>query len=138
MRYVIAPDAALRLLAERAVVPPQVRLVAPTLLRSQVLAELYAASRQGAFDRAEARRRLDHLRALDIRLLGDRVQQARAWDVAERLDWPDTLMAEYLALTLLQADAFVTLNDALARAAAAIVPVASYARMLAGERPAPH
>jgi hypothetical protein len=57
----------------------------------------------------------------------------RAWDVAARLGWADTLQAEYLALTLLQADAFVTLDAELARVAAGVVPVASYARMLAGD-----
>ncbi len=136
MRYVIAPDAASRLLAERAAPPPHARLLAPTLLRSQILAELYAAARAGAFDRIEARQRLDHMRRLDIRLLGDRVLQARAWELAERLGWADTFMAEYLALTQLQADALVTLDAGLARVAAPIVPLASYAQMLAGDPPA--
>lgn len=130
MRYVIALDTALHLLGERIVVPAQVRLVAPTLLRSQVLAEVYGAARRGAFGRAEGRARLEHMRALDIRLLGDRVLQARAWDIAERLGWADTLTAEYVALTLLQADAFVTLDDRLARAVAGIVTLASFEEML--------
>jgi predicted nucleic acid-binding protein len=133
MRYVIAADVALRLLAERAGVAPPGRLVAPTLLRSQVLSGLYGAVRAGAFGRGEARARLAHLRGLGVRLLGDRVLMDRAWDVAARLGWADTLQAEYLALTLLQADAFVTLDAELARVAAGVVPVASYARMLAGD-----
>jgi predicted nucleic acid-binding protein len=64
------------------------------------------------------------VRGLRIRLLGDRVLQRAAWRIAERLDWPDTATAEYLALTELQGDAFVTLDAALAREVAGIVPLA--------------
>ncbi len=135
MRYVIALDAALRLFRERATVPADVRLFAPTLLRSQAVAHLFVAAGQGAIDRAEARAQLDHMRALGIRLLGDRVVQKFAWDFAERLGWGDTFTAEYLALTKLQADALVTLDPALARAARTLVPVASYAEMLKGQHP---
>jgi hypothetical protein len=74
------------------------------------------------------------MRSLYIRLLGDRVLQKVAWDFAERLGWEDTFTAEYLALTKLQADAFVTLDPALAQVAATLVPVASYEEML-GVRP---
>jgi predicted nucleic acid-binding protein len=135
MRYVIAPDTALRLLGERTAVPAPTRLVAPTLLRSQILSELYGAVRRGKFGRAEGRARLDHMRTLDIRLLGDRVLQRLAWDIAERLGWADTLTAEYLALTKLQADAFVTLDADLALAVDGIVPLASFEQMLAGQAP---
>ena len=85
MRYVIALDAGLRLVRERARPHPETRLVAPTLLRSQAVAHLDAAARRGKIDREEARARLDHMRALDIRLLGDRVLQSFAWSFAERL-----------------------------------------------------
>jgi predicted nucleic acid-binding protein len=130
VRYVIALDAALRLFRERATVPAETKLVAPTLLRSQAVAHLYAAARRGEIDRDEARAQLDHMRALNIRLLGDRVLQQFAWDYAERLRWEDTYMAEYVALTKLQADALVTLDPGLARAAGSLVPVASYEEML--------
>lgn len=132
MRYVIALDTTLRLLRERAVVAAQTRLVAPTLLRSQVLADLYGAARRGEIGRAEARARLNHMRALNIRLLGDRVQQAHAWDIAERLGWADTLTAEYVALTKLQADAFVTLDAGLARAVEGVVKLASFEDLVTG------
>ncbi|MEV7355459.1 MULTISPECIES: type II toxin-antitoxin system VapC family toxin [unclassified Kitasatospora] len=123
-KYVIAPAVALRLAGERAVIPQEHRLLAPTLLRSQVLSLLYQAVRQGGLTRAEADRRLDYLRALRIRLLGDRVLQSTAWGIAERLGWPDTLDAEYIALTRLQADAFITLDLEVARAAEELVAVA--------------
>jgi predicted nucleic acid-binding protein len=139
MRYVIALDAALRLFRERATMPGDTKLVAPSLLRSQAVAHLYAAARRGEIDRAEARAQLDHMRALNIRLLGDRVLQNFAWDFAERLGWEDTLTAEYVALTRLQADAFVTLDPDLALAAGTLVPVVSFDEMLSGRnsQPAP-
>jgi predicted nucleic acid-binding protein len=62
---------------------------------------------------------------MPIRLLGDAVLRRRAWDLAEELGWADTYDAEYVALTQLQADAFVTLNADLARRLAGIVPTAT-------------
>ncbi|HXG75187.1 MAG TPA: hypothetical protein VNJ53_01320 [Gaiellaceae bacterium] len=49
----------------------------------------------------------------------------RAWDLAERLGWPETYVAEYVALTQLQADAFVTLDADLARRLEGLVPTAT-------------
>lgn len=124
-RYVIGPDAALRLAAERTAIGPGHRLVAPTLLRSQVLSMLYQAVGRGEMTRAEAHARLDYLRGLRIRLLGDRVPQAAAWKVADPLGWDDTLAAEYVALARLRADALITLDGSLAEAAKGVVPMAS-------------
>jgi hypothetical protein len=44
--------------------------------------------------------------------------------VADQLGWPDRLDAEYVALTHLQADAFITLNGQLAEAVKDPVTVA--------------
>jgi predicted nucleic acid-binding protein len=130
-RFVIGPDVALVLAERAAVVPGRHRLLAPTLLRSQVLAQLFAQVRAGALTRTQAERRLDHLRRLRIRLLGDRVLQRLAWQFAETLGWPDTFVAEYLALTRLQADALVTRDAALAHAAGALVTCATLEDLLA-------
>jgi len=124
-RFVIGPDVALRLAAERRTGGTH-QLLAPTLIRSQMLTELYGAVRRGDLARKDAERRLDHVRSLRLRLLGDRVLQRNAWEIAEQLSWPDTHTAEYLALTRLQADAFVTLDGELAAAAQGVVPVAPY------------
>jgi predicted nucleic acid-binding protein len=123
-RYVITPDVALLLARGRTLVPEQHRLLAPTLLRSQVLSLLYRSVRAGEISTTEANALLDHVRALGLRLLGDRVLQREAWRVAERLGWTDTFMAEYVALTLLQADALVTLDEDLARSVASVVTTA--------------
>lgn len=125
-RYVIGPDVALRLAREEAVLPDEHRLLAPTLLRSQLLSLLYRAVRRGELTGKEAERHLDYVRALRMRLLGDRSLQSVAWRIADQLGWPDTFDAEYVALTRLQADAFVTLDEELARAAAGLVPVAPF------------
>jgi predicted nucleic acid-binding protein len=123
-RYVIGPDVALRLAADRAEVRSEHQLVAPTLIRSQLLSSLYRSVRRGELTRRDAGQRLDYFRGLRVRLLGDRVLQHDAWTVAERLGWDDTLDAEYVALTKLQADAFITLDDRLAEAVRDLVPVA--------------
>ena len=124
-KYVIGVDVALRLASDGTVPGGDHKLLAPTLLRSQVLAQLYQAVGRGELTKQDASRRLDHVRALHIRLLGDRVLQNTAWKVAERLGWPDTYDAEYVALTQLQGDALVTLDHRLAGAARELVKVVS-------------
>lgn len=128
-KYVIGVDVALRLAAEEAVVAAEHQLLAPTLLRSQLLSELYRAVGRGELTKKDAGRRLDHVRGLKLRLLGDRVLQNTAWKVAEQLGWPDTYDAEYVALTQLQADAFVTLDEKLAAAVKDLVTVAPFAAL---------
>jgi predicted nucleic acid-binding protein len=123
-RYVIGPDVALRLAHDEAVIPDRHHLLAPTLLRSQVLSLLYRAVRNGEMTKKDADRRLDYVRALRIRLLGDRVLQSAAWKIADQLGWSDTLDAEYVALTRLQADAFITLDARLAQVVKGLVVVA--------------
>lgn len=123
-KYVIGPDVALRLAEERATIRDEHRLLAPTLLRSQVLSSLYQAVQQGGLTKQDAEARLAYLRGLRLRLLGDRVLQSVAWSIADQCGWSDTFDAEYVALTRLQADALVTLDRRLARAVDGIVPVA--------------
>ena len=105
-------------------VPPDTALVAPTLLRSDALAALYAEAQAGRIPREEAAARLDRLRALRIRLLGDRVAQAWAWRIADALGWDDTRPAEYVAVAKLQADVLITDDAELAEAAQAWTPTA--------------
>jgi predicted nucleic acid-binding protein len=124
-RYVIGPDVALRLAQLKGVVPTKHQLLAPTLIRSQVLAQLYGQVRRGELDRKTAERQLDHLRGLRLRLLGDRVLQRVAWQIAEQFGWPDTFVAEYIALTQLQGDAFICLDSELSRTVSGTVSVAT-------------
>jgi predicted nucleic acid-binding protein len=89
-----------------------------------MLSLLYQAVRQGEMTKKDADRQLNYVRALRIRLLGDRVLQNLAWRIADQLGWPDTLDAEYIALTTLQADAFITLDAKLAHAVKGLVMLA--------------
>ena len=123
-RFVIAPEVALRLAHDEVVIAEEHQLLAPTLFRSQVLSLLYRAVRNREMTKKDADRQLDYVRSLRIRLLGDRVLQDVAWKIAAELGWPDTLAAEYVALTQLQADAFITLDDDLAHAVKGVVPTA--------------
>lgn len=130
-RYVIDPGVADRLARDQAVIGEGHEILAPTLLRSQLLTLLYQAVRKGELTKKEAEQRLDYVRALRIRLLGDRVLQNVAWTIADQLRWPDTYQAEYVALTRLQADAFITLDARLARAVkdhVAVAPIESLYR----------
>ncbi len=100
------------------------KLLAPTLLRSQVLSAMHEAVYRGEVPQDAALDRLSRIWGMSIRLLGDAVLRRRAWDIAERLDWAETYDAEYVALTQLQADAFVTLDEALARQVEGLVTTA--------------
>jgi predicted nucleic acid-binding protein len=124
-RFVVDCGVVLRLAAEQIDVPDAHELLAPTLLRSQTLSALHEAVDRGEISRDVARDRLTHIRGMRIRLLGDAVLQRRAWDVADRLGWTETYDAEYIALTQLQADAFVTLDAKLARRVKDVVPTAT-------------
>lgn len=131
MRYVITPGVAIDLVEHDRILAPEVALVAPTLLRSQVLTSLYRRVMGDELTKSEADAHLDAIRGLKIRLLGDRVLQANAWKIAAELGWDDTFDAEYVALTRLQADALVTDDAALATAAAVLVPLAELADLVA-------
>ena len=124
-RFVIGPDAALRLARLEARIPATHQLLAPTLIRSQLLAHFYGQVRRGELDERTAKRQLDYLRGLRLRLLGDRSLQSVAWRIADQLGWPDTFVAEYIALTRLQADAFICMDPDLSHAASGLVTVAS-------------
>jgi predicted nucleic acid-binding protein len=124
-RFVVDCGAVLHLAGEGIEVAPGHRLFAPTLLRSQTLSALHQAMHAGELPSDVALDRLARIRALPIRLLGDAVLRRRAWDLADQLGWAETYDAEYLALTQLQADAFITLDADLARRVEGIVPTAT-------------
>src|SRR5260221_3133616 len=124
-RFVVDASAVLHLASVETTVSGEHKLLAPTLLRSQTLSLLHEAVRRGELPAEVARERLKRIGAMPIRLLGDAVLRRRAWDIADRLGWDSTYDAEYIALTQLQADAFVTLDKKLARSVEGIVPTAS-------------
>lgn len=131
MRYGVDAAAVLRLLAEERDVAPEHQLVAPTLVRSEVLSELHAAVHRGDLDAKAARERLERFNRLKVRYLNDKVSRAVAWQIADELAWAETYKAEYLAVTRLQADALVALDAGIAAAAEGIVPTAPFDALLA-------
>jgi indolepyruvate ferredoxin oxidoreductase alpha subunit len=124
-KYVVDAAAALHLASVGFEVPEAREPLAPTLLRSQTLSALHEAVSRGEIPADVARDRLAFIGRMPIRLLGDAVLRRRAWDVADRLGWASTYNAEYVALTQLQADAFVTLDEELTRSVQGIVATAS-------------
>lgn len=128
-RYVVDASAVIELASTEFEVPAAHELLAPTLLRSQVLSTLHEAVQRGGLPADVARARLAQIGRMPIRLLGDAVLRRRAWELADRLGWASTYDAEYLALTQLRADAFITLDPELARRAEGIVAIASLAAL---------
>ena len=124
-KFVVDAGAVLHLATEGIEVGAEHELLAPTLLRSQVMSLLHEAVQRGEIADGVARDRLAKATKIKVRLLGDAVMRRRAWEVADQLGWWETYGAEYVALTQLQADALLTLNPDFARAAGALVTVAS-------------
>jgi predicted nucleic acid-binding protein len=124
-RFVVDSSAVLRLASADTEVPAKHKLLAPTLLRSQTLSDLHGAVQRGEIAAEVARDHLARIARMPIRLLGDAVLRRRAWEVADQLGWAETFHAEYVALTQLQADAFITLDKELARSVKGIVETAS-------------
>jgi predicted nucleic acid-binding protein len=124
-RFVVDCETLLRVAAGEIEVAANHQLVAPTLVRSQPLASLYEAARRGEISAAQGIERVTRINSLRVRFLGDKVLQRQAWKVAEQLGWQTTYDAEYVALTALQAEAFVTSDSDLARAVAGLVETAT-------------
>jgi predicted nucleic acid-binding protein len=124
-RFVVDSTVVIHLVSEGIDIAAGHELVAPTLIRSQVLSSLHESVARGELDSKAGLALLRAAWRLPIRLLGDAVLRRRAWDLATTLGWDETYAAEYVALTQLQGDAFVTLDEELAKAASAMVSVAT-------------
>lgn len=124
-RFVVDAGAILQIAAEAIPIKTSDELLAPTLLRSQVLSTLHEAVARGDLGADEAAERLERVNAIKIRYLGDLVLRRLAWRIADRQGWASTYDAEYLALTQLQGDAFLTMDPDLRRRAGGVVAFAS-------------
>jgi len=124
-RFVVDCETLLRIAAGAVEVDPEHKLVAPTLARSQALSALYEAARRDEISAAEGMERVTRINSLKVRFLGDKVLQRQAWKIADQLGWETTYDAEYVALTKLQADVFVTSREDLARAVSGLVKTAT-------------
>jgi predicted nucleic acid-binding protein len=123
--FVVDDTVVLYLASEGTALSGAHKLLAPSVLKSQTLSALHEAVHRGEIPADVARERLAHIARMPIRYLGDAVLRRRAWDLADQLGWASTYRAEFIALTQLQADAFVTLDAELARSVEGIVTIAS-------------
>jgi predicted nucleic acid-binding protein len=121
-RFVVDSGVVIHLAREELAVPEKHELLAPTLLRSQTLSLLHEAVHRGELAADDALDQLARIWEMKIRLLGDAVLRRNAWRFAEQLGWTETYDAEYVALTKLQGDAFVTLDRELAKQLEGVVP----------------
>jgi predicted nucleic acid-binding protein len=128
-RFVVDCETLLRIAAGEVEVAAGHKLVAPTLVRSQALSALYEAARRGEISRAAGLERVTRINSLKVRFLGDKVLQRTAWKVADQLGWETTYDAEFVALTQLQADVFVTSDDDLARVVSGLVETVTIAAL---------
>ena len=124
-KFVVDAGVVIRLASEAIEVSPEHELLAPTLLRSETLSALHEAVARGEITADVGLERHRLISRMPIRLLGDAVLRRRAWQVADQLGWASTYRAEYVALTQLQADAFITMDADLARSLEGIVATAS-------------
>jgi hypothetical protein len=129
-RFVIDAPTLVHVVAEGVPVAPGHQLVAPQGLRSQALDLLFAAVRRGELAEAEALARHEAMTGVKVRLLGDRVSRAVAWRIAREHGLDSTSDAEYLALTRLQADVFVSVDPAARARAQGVVPVGTVAQLV--------
>lgn len=124
-RVVIDPDTAIQIAVGELALPPDLSVVVPTLLRSQVLAALYDRVRNGDLTKDEGLSINARFAELKFRYLGDAVLRRRAWTIADRLGLESTELAEYIALAQLQADALATADKKLSEAALGEVKLVS-------------
>lgn len=106
--------------------PAKHELLAPDAAAFAGASALHELAHAGKLDPAAARERVARFNRIPIRLLGDAVLRRRAWEIADELGWAETYTAEYVALTQLQGDAFVTLDRKLARDVQGLVATAGF------------
>jgi predicted nucleic acid-binding protein len=123
-RFVLDAPTLLHVVTEGLVVSPAHALVAPNSIRSKALELMLGEVRAGRLTDAEAMERHERMTELRMRLLGDRVSRRTAWRIAREHDGMTIAAAEYVAVTRLQADALVTVDDELAALASGLVPTA--------------
>ena len=123
-RYVIDAPTLLHIVDHDVEIDPGHQLVAPNVIRSQVLSLLLAAVYRGELTEAVALQQHERLTELKIRVLGDRVSRRTAWKIARQHGWETTFDAEYLAVCQLQADALITIDPVLIALASGVVSLA--------------
>lgn len=132
-RYVIDAPTLVHLVDEQLTVDGSHQLVAPNSIRSEALQLMLNDVRRGERTDKGVRQSHERMTELKMRLLGDRASRGLAWRLALEHDLETLHVAEYLAVTRLQADALVTVDQNLAARAAGIVRLAPVEALLSPE-----
>jgi predicted nucleic acid-binding protein len=132
-RYAIDSLTLLELVRGGHTVDPAHRLVAPNSIRSEALDHLLREVRSGRLEERAALELHERMTEVKMRLLGDRVSRRTAWKIARDHDDDTIRNAEYLAVAKLQADALISMDEALARQAQGVVPLARFTDLLSPE-----
>jgi predicted nucleic acid-binding protein len=125
-RFTIDAPTLLRLVGDEVAVAADHQLVAPNAVRTHAVNLLLQRVRAGELTDQGARRLHTRLTETRIRVLSDRVSRWTAFQIAREHGWETSYAAEYLAVTRLQADALVTVDEELARLAEGLVPLAAF------------
>lgn len=125
-RYVIDLACAIKIVEADIQIASKHEILAPTLLRSQVLDHLYQRTLSGDLSEADALSMNARFGKLKFRYLGDAVLRRRAWTIAQQLGMLSTYDAEYIALTQLQGEALVAADKRLASVAKKVVSVKTF------------
>ncbi|WP_229051437.1 hypothetical protein [Aeromicrobium sp. Leaf350] len=129
-RYCIDPATLLHLARSGQRAHPSHQLVAPSALRTQALTLLLPLAADGELDDRAVLELHTAMTEIKVRLLGDRVSRRGAWQIAREHGLEDLRLAEYLAVTRLQADALVTTDAELLTLADGVVPLADTAALI--------
>ena len=92
-KFVVDAGVVIRLASDALEVSAEHELLAPTLLRSEVLSALHEAVSRGEIPADVGLDRHRLISKMPIRLLGDGVLRRRAWQVADQLGWASTYRA---------------------------------------------
>jgi hypothetical protein len=106
-------------------VHPSHQLVAPNSIRTEALGLLLLDVRDGKRSDREGMACHEKMTQLKLRLLGDGVSRRTAWQIARERGWASLREAEYLAVAILQAGAFATVDPDMVGKAEGLVRVAS-------------
>jgi predicted nucleic acid-binding protein len=130
--FVIDPQTLLALVQGERLLHPSHQLVAPNCLRSEALQLLLGAVHRNELTERKALELHELMTGVKIRLLGDRSSRQTAWRIARQNGWETIRDAEYVAVTMLQADALVTIDSQLAANADGLVSVVEFEMLFVG------
>lgn len=124
-RYAVDAPTLVHIVDDDLAIHPSHQLLAPNSIRTEALEFLLRDVRAGKRSDREAMACHEKMTQLKMRLLCDRVSRRTAWQIARERDWASLRDAEYLAVAMLQADAFATIRPDMIGKAVELVRVAS-------------